>query len=1541
MYQLKKSTVAGFVAASMVVAMLSPTLPAYALNGYGDNVTITFNTGDGPTVGLHDSTWQALTPGTGPDNSTTAVLSGQSGYLLTDSSNAVSAGLLPQETPPGLLPRPQLPDWSGAALDSSWGGYVFDGWYAEGQTKLERLHPAFPYEDVVYYARWIGNPVNPYNFSVKHLADVNIGGTLTETEFYHTSPASATTGTTVSTSYKRTIPGYKFTGTALGTDYDYAPRNMRKYGEASGAGTGKNVGTFNSSYVFMGTMPNDDLEVTYRYVADQDKKFNFRVEHINAGTGTAIASAQVSQKSVGDAITAAPLSGAALTGYIVQSSSITAGNTDNLSGSGIYGAAFAGGAFVGNNFSGMMPNQAVTITYEYIVDPTAQSSVTVSYIDDQGRDLVAEGLISEQTAYTVPLGNTVNIPVPDLQSSGYMQDVNLSYSNLVSATLSGGNVAAVTQAGTGTVTIMYVVNQSDTTNWARLTFLSGSNGSLQGNSSPRIVGKGSYVINSDGTTSPDVTDYFTIVADAPYYMGDGWYRVNPSGNPTGSKIDTLNLTGDMKLMYCFKEDPGQWVDISFAAGANGSINSSAAQHLKRGTAWDSTGVQIPSATANGGYLFLGWYDDVGNLVWDGQTPAPGTAFVTTTYTAKFGTIMQETGHDALNRPDASGALGGSGRGVITVNNPADNRRYIVTDMDGTVLAELTTVQINGGADFADLPPGSSYNVYEISTAAPVLNPGSSTIADVTSELRSYPARVIIPAVGDNAVIEADQSNANKAQIVIKPAAANTDYALLDENGSLVYDWVSPSGSPLAVVFDNLEPNTHYIVVAKDTSGMESAESKKNYGTDVFTDIDVTAVTNYMLQVLGGTVDTIDGVAVGTEEAQAAEGQAVKITAPAAVSGRDFKEWKVLLGNISGFTFPSQRTRTITMPAMNVVLAATYEDDLLATPSGATSSNASLEYKVNFGHEGEVALDVSQDKMDNMRADVTTAEDVTLLGQGRDVTYRIQFTKRQALATESNAVKAERSQYDDAYKTAFALDVKLLRFVDGQSRPVADGTDPGPVDILIQIDAKDWEHLDYQLWQIDADGTVSEVVPLSPDPNTQPEYGGYFLFTGEVNSLYVLSYSKTNMVTVTDSSGVSAGNNAAFRVRRGEGLADSADYQNWSPVDPYTDAAGTVWSYVGLSKKSGIYKAFDDTEAIKKNKTVYTYYESHDADWNDARKQLEDEISRAGDLMNNGSVSQEDKDRLQAAIDEAEAVLNQYPRATIQELEDAYNMLKEVVDSITGFTPPGTDDDWLKAWNQLVNEINTAEALKTNSKVNQAGRDKLQAAIDEANKVLNQVPQPTTQELTDAYKKLNRIIKEIKNSIGSKGGGGGSSSGKLPGKVTSGYPTYTVGVDGNWQLIDEDRDSWIFVLNSGKRVSGTWAYLVYEHNGTKTSYYYHFGADGVMHYGWYLDADGRWYYLSRVHDGWFGHMKMGWHYDEQDLRTYYLDTTGGHMLTGWKQLDGTWYYFNPQKISHMWGYNASLSQWEYLGGTDRPYGSMYAGEQTPDGYRVDDNGALAE
>lgn len=148
--------------------------------------------------------------------------------------------------------------------------------------------------------------------------------------------------------------------------------------------------------------------------------------------------------------------------------------------------------------------------------------------------------------------------------------------------------------------------------------------------------------------------------------------------------------------------------------------------------------------------------------------------------------------------------------------------------------------------------------------------------------------------------------------------------------------------------------------------------------------------------------------------------------------------------------------------------------------------------------------------------------------------------------------------------------------------------------------------------------------------------------------------------------------------------------------------------------------------------------------------------------------------------------------------------------------------------------------------------------------------------------------------------------------------YVIGTNGTWDLLDPKKYDWAFVLNGGERLKNMWASLSYQYEGTNRTGWYRFSEAGLVLSGWYQDEKGNWYYLNPSHDGWYGEMQTGWHYEEGEGNWYYLDPVTGAMATGWREIGGKWYYFNET--------------------AQKPYGAMYAGTETPDGYQVGQDGS---
>jgi glucan-binding YG repeat protein len=117
----------------------------------------------------------------------------------------------------------------------------------------------------------------------------------------------------------------------------------------------------------------------------------------------------------------------------------------------------------------------------------------------------------------------------------------------------------------------------------------------------------------------------------------------------------------------------------------------------------------------------------------------------------------------------------------------------------------------------------------------------------------------------------------------------------------------------------------------------------------------------------------------------------------------------------------------------------------------------------------------------------------------------------------------------------------------------------------------------------------------------------------------------------------------------------------------------------------------------------------------------------------------------------------------------------------------------------------------------------------------------------------------------------------------------------------------------------------------------------MDSGWLLDSDGQWYYLSLEHDGHFGYLVSGWHFEWGSW--YYLneshDGTFGSLQNGWLWHCGFWYYLSEQHDGNfggmLTGWQKIGEYWYYLYPEDgAPQGSC-ALDTVIDGWRVDASG----
>lgn len=143
--------------------------------------------------------------------------------------------------------------------------------------------------------------------------------------------------------------------------------------------------------------------------------------------------------------------------------------------------------------------------------------------------------------------------------------------------------------------------------------------------------------------------------------------------------------------------------------------------------------------------------------------------------------------------------------------------------------------------------------------------------------------------------------------------------------------------------------------------------------------------------------------------------------------------------------------------------------------------------------------------------------------------------------------------------------------------------------------------------------------------------------------------------------------------------------------------------------------------------------------------------------------------------------------------------------------------------------------------------------------------------------------------------------------------------------DDQLDAWIWDASGNWRYGSgryycvnEWKFLAY--NGVSNWYY--FGTDGYIVTGWMMDGTGGWYYLNPVSDGSRGAMQTGWLTDPSDGNCYYLDLQTGKMVTGWVNIEGTWYYFTEFNEAYAgWKWDEAAGAWQYEDVGQRPTGAL--------------------
>ena len=244
--------------------------------------------------------------------------------------------------------------------------------------------------------------------------------------------------------------------------------------------------------------------------------------------------------------------------------------------------------------------------------------------------------------------------------------------------------------------------------------------------------------------------------------------------------------------------------------------------------------------------------------------------------------------------------------------------------------------------------------------------------------------------GDEISFDAAPANSQGCLLYtsIRPADQSSDYAVLDDHGTVARGWKKPSGNPAGLTFDGLDYNREYTVVARPAGLTEiTEESRADDGSIITTDpggeLDLPV---YIIETIHGEIGSVAGESVGMNRFEEAhKGDQVVIAAETADSaGNPFLYWEFLIGAVKGLGVRVNKPDvSFSMPDTNLVLSAVYERPV------ASPSNASVAYEVRGGSRAELAL--SPDEIPVLEEELTTDTDRGLLDvNGADVTYKVVY-----------------------------------------------------------------------------------------------------------------------------------------------------------------------------------------------------------------------------------------------------------------------------------------------------------------------------------------------------------------------------------------------------------------------------------------------------------------------------------------------------------------------------------------------------------------------
>ena len=1342
--------------------------------------------------------------------------------------------------------------------DVSWEGYKFSGWVNDEGNEETTFKYAFQYsgEDTTYTAVWSPDESKTYTFT-KIVNIINDDSTITNiSTINETFNADDLVISVVSQ-----MQGYEL------TESNIEIKNIKKrfLNEEKGNGSinmSEPIAYNPSTMVIKGYMPNDDVVVTCNYTSTKNSEFEFKINYKNQD-GNEIADSSAQSFSAGDKKTANPIN---ITGYIYKSMSIDNG-TETDADLGVYPlGTIDGDNYIHNSdtgeFSAIMPNQDVEITYNYEANTNFTIKVVISQIYEGITDPV-------NTEINIPYGRmseTQYVDILDKTNEGYgIPDIRTENSLSLGAfnDTTKKQAYTITDVDGGIIKIIYSIDYS-LPYWSKITYTNSSNGTISATTgSPDLTNR---YISTGAHTLSELVQNIEVVPEENYVF-DGWYiglsvGVGKVGNKL-SNTESINVASSMTLYANFIENAANYIDISFIAGANGTLTgNNLPQHLLKNVTWGS--ITKPTYNPNTGYVFSKWIDD------DGNTPTDATILTkSATYTAVFSLDMTDDG--LRTKPICKPSFASNGLGNIKIIGAYTERKYVITNESGVVESVLTGDQAVSGA-FSNLYPGMKYDVYEVLKTVDI-NKGDN-ISAVSNSNKSEKQTVGIKSLNTN-------FTKTTTEIRVTPVSG-VSYALIDNSYNVKYDFTT---NP---VFQNLDKDNYYIVVAKKTDAEGGATDYITEGVIVGTSSKDTSNSTFKLILIGATAANLTNVSSSADS----NVYEVKKGTQVRLQGTTGNVWEIVAGNLNSINRNNQN-QTITMPQSDLII--------VNRPNEITDSSITIE------KDSDIGIRNYNDVLTALYNRESTTD------KQKGVKYYLMYDKKPLSYSDFMSLSDSNKSKYYSYTIGFTLGRTVL----GVSKPLIAGSyESLDIETSYIFDNLAMDGDSYG--RISGTGSSEGEVLSDYDKNIASGLMSTY-FNIRYNNRKGYNYKKVYSVNVKSETGLKYSEN--FLVGKGENLTNATNYANLqSLMTDYRDDSAVDATTGSFGSKKYIYNGikynnadYDVNQAVNQQldlKLEFVLDEARET----AKTNLNNAIVALENKINSftADVSEEDVATVSELQRTSIELRNAQYDKTIEELVDGYNLIIKVINDFGGAVKPANNGG------NSGNNSGGSSGSKSSGRNRGGSGGGGGGGGGFANVQVQMEPVKLAVDPNDDVTLSNSIFDNQVTTIVNQATYVSTSNGDFiiapsityPGEVTLQFHFYD-------DTRDTPKDTWMNVK-------------FYDEYGIEHTRTYRMDVNGQTKTGWHIENN-RLYYFSEKPSENFGSLQYGWIKNPSTGNWYYANKTNGTILTGWQNIDGKYYYFADNDV---------LTK-DYLDGkkTISAYGKLYMNTITPDGHLVDADGAL--